>query len=78
LGKIGGWKVVEELLQLLKGENPNMRMAAASALGETGDGHALLDLVWTQYNDFAPTSWGQSVADAAAEAVHKIEERRKG
>ncbi len=73
LGRMEAREAVKPLCQLLlQDPNTNVRWGAAVALGRIGDRRAALALRRAARSDWARTSWGEPVADAAAGALGQL------
>jgi len=75
LGKIGDPGAVEPLIAALRDPDGGVRRYAAEALGKIGDTRALPELERVAQEDTGKTPWGESVADAAREAIARIRAR---
>jgi HEAT repeat protein len=75
LGKIGDPGAVEPLIAALRDPDGGVRRYAAEALGKIGDTRALPELERVAQEDTGKTPWGESVAEAAREAIACIRER---
>jgi len=74
LGQIGA-PAVESLIAALHDPDACVRWYEVEALGRTGDARALPELERVAQEDTGKTPWGESVADAAREAIARIRER---
>jgi len=74
LGQIGA-PAVEPLIAALRDPDASVRWYEVEALGRTGDARALPELERVAQEDTGKTPWGESVADAAREAIARIRER---
>jgi HEAT repeat protein len=74
LGKLRDQRALEPLLLALKDENEVVRIAAADALGDLGDVHALSALEWARDHDAGCDEFGYTVCDTAEEAIVRIQQ----
>ena len=72
LGNLGNPRGLEPLLQELRSESFERRMAAADALGELGDVRAIPALEWSRDNDPYRDENGYCVHNSAGQAIKRI------
>jgi hypothetical protein len=75
LGYIGSGRATSALIQALEHPNSNVRWSAVRALAQIGDLRALLELRRVAHNDTGRTSWGESVAVTAQNALDQLRAR---